>query len=216
MPTRHFTIATLLLAACSGGGDDSGTQLPEEEVVPRDTGEPWEFVDTGGGLDIDDVPADFLTLRQWGAWTLTPAGGPYTSLSGEFRVQEYLNGARPTDTGDTDATAGTDDTDALVLACDLVFSLFGSAATDPCPGCAYTFEVEFALLEGDPSGCSDPNLPRHESQWTLGYHAQDQRVLYDYANADLWLPWYTAQQEGDLLSFDWEVTVGVAVEEEED
>lgn len=205
-----LALSTSLFVGCSGAGEgDTSIDLPEDDTAPADTGEPWEFVDTGGGDTLDDVPLDTLTLREWGSLLLSPTGGPYTGLSGELRVQEYENGVRP-DTADTDA-------EPVVLACDVVYTVAGVPfAGTPCDGCSPTFRVEFSLISGNPSLCHDPELPDNEDQWTLGWRDGDDELVKDWGDAGLWQHWAPGLLESDTVTFLWEVTVGVALEEEEE
>lgn len=212
MPLRRLTIAALLLAACGGPTDDSAGTLPDDTGTPaRDTGPGFVPVDTGDAA-LDDVPEAILTLREWGTAQLSPAGGPYTSLSGELRVAEYPDGELPD--FDTEADTDLDSDSEEPLACELVYHLAGVPSEATCAGCAHVFDVQFTLLTGDRSGCHDPSLPEHASSWTLAWHPARSLWLRDVGNSGTWLPWFPAEQQGDELSFLWTTTVGVAVDEE--
>jgi len=206
----NLVLSIALFIGCKSDGDaDTSADLLPDDTPPEDTGEPWEFVDTGGADTLDDVPLDTLTLREWGTLTLTPAGGPYTGLSGELFVQEYENGVRP-DTGDTDA-------EPVILGCDVAYGVAGVPFTGtPCDGCSPTFRVEFSLASGDRSGCHDPELPDDEDQWTLAWRAATEDLAKDWGDAGLWQHWSPGQVTGDVVTFEWQVTVGVSLEEEDE
>lgn len=198
------------MAGCTKPADDTGTGLPPADTdFVRDT-DVSEFPrDTDVDTAVNEDPLHTVTMHQWGAWSLSPSGGPYTALTGELRVQEYIDGDRP-DTADTQV-----DTDEL-LACDLVFALVGAAAESSCDGCAFAFDITFTLVEGNPSECHDPDLPEDGDPLRFGYSAAQQAIVRDYGHIGLWLPWYPADRVGDRVDYDWEATVGVAIEEEDE
>jgi len=177
----------------------------------RDTGEPFEPLDTGD-IVLDEVPENTLTIGQWGMAELAPTGGPYTSWSGELRVQEVLNGPlpEPPEDGDTDV-----DTDAEPLACDLTYAMAGVASERTCDGCTVVFDVQFSLISGDRDGCHDPNLPLDASVWTLAWHPSRAVLLRDFPGSSDWYAWYTAALDNDVIALEWHAVVGVSVEEEE-
>jgi len=177
-----------------------------------DTGNGFEPLDTGDVV-LDEVPEHTLTIRQWGDVALAPARGPYTSWSGELRIEEYLDGDIPPEEveGDTDLDS---DTEREPLACELVYSTAGVLSERTCDGCSVVFDVQFSLTSGDRDGCHDPFLPLNASVWTLGWHPSRAVLLRDIGNSGNWLPWYDATLDGDVLSVEWTATVGVAVEEE--
>lgn len=207
----------LLLAAifaCSGA-DDTDPTLPD----PIDTGSPDKDtdvstfpIDTSGDTDLDVAPRHTLTMHQFGAWDLGPSGGPYTTMSGTLRVIEYLDGAQ-WDTGpDTDGIPDTD----LPPDCLVVFALSGAPSETSCDGCTAAFDVTFALTEGDPSLCRDPELPADGDVRRFGWLPTEDVIVHDYGDIGLWLPWYPGEQLGDRITFDWTATVGVSIEEEEE
>jgi len=206
----RLALSTILFVGCSKAAPTDTSALPPQDTATRDTGTPWEFVDTGGAANPNDTPTHTLTLEEWGDWTLSPpAATTYTSLSGSLKVQEYLDGLRP-DTGDTADTAAP----TVVLDCDVVYQVSGVPDdTATCADCDFTFRIEFALLSGDPSQCHDPDLPQHQDQWTVGYDAATGKLMRDYGDTGLWFPWYDATMDGDVLTLAWEVTVGVSVQE---
>lgn len=221
---RTLLIVTLgLVTACTPDEvEDTGPDLPDTDTEWHDTGEPWEYVDTGGGLNIDDVPDHLLTIRQWGSWNMGPPTGPYNTLSGDLLVQEYLDGFRP-DTGDTGGPPPIDTADTGLtleegLVCDATYNVAGVPVTagEECAGCSFTFLVQFSLVDGDPSTCHDPNLPSTGDEWAMGYHPGDEVILVNLGDSGLWTPWYNAVLAGDIVDYLWEVEVGIAIEEEED
>lgn len=185
----------LVLLACTAPEDStSGSELPPEESreIPVDS-TPFT-VDSG----IDDGPSDTvpehsLLLRHEGFWLLTPLGGPYRAITGELLIQEILDG------------------DEEEPACSLRYALTGTPEAEGCAGCDFSFRVTHYLAEGDPELCQQPDLPAEQE--VFGWN---EPTLYkDYAESGLWLAWYDGALVEDELSFSWEQTVGLTVEEEE-
>ena len=213
---RTLTLLSLLLAACTSEGDtDSQVGLPDEDTSFQfDTSATFFPPDTGAPVDLDQTPAHTVTMHQWGTLSMSPVdAATYTSLTGTLRVQEYIDGEMPTDPEDTDI----EPEDVVTVECDLTYGLEGLPSESAgCPGCDFTFDVNFYLLEGDPDLCNDPDLPLHEAVWRLGYHPGDDRVMRDYLGLGLWMPWYVASKVGDTIELEWQATMGVIVEEEEE
>jgi len=160
-------------------------------------------------------PEHVVTVRQWGEWNRTPAGGPHEAFTGTLWVQEYYDGWRPEVDTDTDVDSDAADTD-LPLECDLEVGLTGVLSVSAtCDGCEPAFEVSLALISGEPSGCRDPQALALDEVHRLAYSPEGQ-VQLDYGDIGLWLPWYQATTDGDRVDFEWEGTFGVALEEEEE
>jgi hypothetical protein len=202
--------AIAALLACNGKPEETDVVLPPEDTdIPRDTDVSDFPEDTGLDTGLNQAPIHTVTLHQWGLWSLSPSGGAYDAMSGELYVQEYIDGERP-DTADTDP-----DTD-LVLDCDLLFSLSGTPSATSCSGCAFTFDVTFALASGDPGMCNDPELPEDTEVHRFGFSQSEAAIFYDFGGIGVWLPWYPAVKVDDVVTFDWEATIGIAIEEEDE
>lgn len=200
------------VCGCEPGDDDSPVPLPPiDSEAPPDTG--GFPIDTSPETGIDEAPLHTLTIEQWGTWELAPFGGPYLTMTGVFEVSEYLDNQRPPEPEDSEAVA---DYPADALRCSARFSLVGSLAEDPCPGCDVTFAVEYYLTEGDPEPCRDPDMPSHGDVRRYGFSEADELIYLDYGDAGLWLPWWMAIRAGDSVNFSWLATYGVFVEEEEE
>jgi len=215
--SRTTPLATALVAgvfACSKTQDPAPpeTTLPPEtapglECIPfEDTGT-WSANDTGGTV-TNLEPSATVRILQTGDWTLSPAGGPWDALSGLLQVNEYPDGV--IDTG-TDTAVDT----AEPPPCDVVFSVSGTLAeAQNCPDCDLVFEVVWTLVEGDPGPCRDPDLPIDATHWRLGYSAARETLQFDYYDSGVWVDWYTAVEQGDVMRVGYDTTKAVAVEEE--
>lgn len=186
----------VLLLACAGGGDDSvPTELPPEETYTDTAPDSFlvdsSFTDTGGNT----APAHLLELRHEGSWSLSPEGGPWTAMTGAFTVTEVLDG------------------DVENPACELEWSLTGEEADSGCEGCVASFVVHHYLASGDREACQDPDLPEDGEDRSMGWSDADGVIRYDVGDSGVWVDWYAGERLGDELSFLWEATVGVAVED---
>jgi hypothetical protein len=229
-----------LAIGCAPVSDETDAGLPDESDLPtRETGVSDFPDDTDADTGFVQEPIHVLTVRQWGMWSLSPEGGPYTTMVGVLRVQEYLDGARPADTGDTandsgstsdtDTSADTDtsdtdtsDTDVpdssgdpVVLDCDVVYSLTGELSEGEYPDYVATFTVNTRVVSGDVGMCHDPDLPYDDENRHQAWDADSGWIVEDYGGIGVWLPWYPAEQIGDRVRFEWISTLGVAVEEED-
>ena len=207
--SRSFGIILLFgLGACAGADEDTGIELPPEDSgYPEETGEQSFPVDTEDTAPRDIVPEHTLTFSSWGSWQLSPYLGPYTDLTGELHVQEYLDGARPPDPEDTGA-------EPVALPCDLEYNLVGTTVEAACPGCTFVFEVTPYLISGDPSGCRDHELPKEGVAQQLGYHHTKGSILHNVDGSNVWITWFEAEQRDDAILFRWEKTVAITIEEE--
>lgn len=189
------------LAACAGGEGDSGAaELPPADSVPwpDDTVPDTFYVDTSlGETGGDTEPAHTLTIRYEGAWSLTPAGGPYAAMTGALVLTELLDG------------------DEEEPACAAEFSLTGQAVEEGCDSCVATFAVRHYLAAGDAEACRDPERPEDGDTWTLGWSRAERTVYLDLQGSGVWIPWFEAEELDDELLLSWEATLGVAVDEED-
>ncbi len=184
----------LLLWACGEEPvDTAGTgSLPDE------TGEIEVRYDTSTYALESGVPADTanedpettLLLQQTGTWNLSPAGGPYTAMSGDLVVLEtYVESGRTN--------------------CSATYNLSGSSTSEACETCSVAFLVTFTFAEGNTSPCRDTDLPALDEQRKLGWAPEEETIYLDYDDLGTWIPWYDASAEGDALHVRWEATVGV-------
>ena len=215
------------LAGCGAEDSDTDVQLPPDDSddLLRDTGVSDLPDDSDFDSDLQMSPLHKLTLRQWGWLEPAPAGGPYETLIGELRAWEYLDGMRPpdpdTDTGDTEVPPVDTDVPAdpdYVMACDLVYEVFGEPSDPPCPDCAWSFEVTFTLTSGNRGDCYDEDLPGDGDVWDLGYDPTSGWLVNEAGGLGRWLPWWRAEPIPNVerLPFSYQSTRGVSVEEEEE
>lgn len=222
------TIATLAclvsgFGACTKSEEpDKDTGLPPDtDTEDTDTGSPIIPDDTGQPAEIDQVPENWLNLYQDGYWTLSPHGGPYTAFVGQMVALELFDVTRPeksdTDT-DTDTGFGFDTGEDSPIICRTEYNLIGyplEDGTESCASCTFTFQVEFNVVDGDPSLCRDPELPKDKDIRVLGFDETSNTIQYDYYGSGFWLPWYNASLTGNTLTFDWSARVGLSVEMED-
>lgn len=205
MPLRPLSAFVLLLGGlaplgCAAtGGDSGGGELPPED---SDSGVDDSGVDTfswdtsiedSGG---DESPKHSLTVTHVGSWSMAPDGGPWTSVTGELTVTEVLDG------------------DEAAPACAVTFALTGEAADEGCPGCDATFDLLYYVSEGVRDDCRDPDLPLDGDTVRMGWSDAEETVFLDYQGSGVWLAWYEGRRVGDEVTFTWETTLGVTVEDE--
>lgn len=208
---RGATIAALLLLACG-----RAPEAPPEPELPDDTDPPTSEPppepplpdDTGFGAPEDPSPEHWLNARHEGRWTLS--GSPYSALTGKLVITEAVDRAPDVpDTGDTGATP---------LDCHAEYDLVGGPPADVegCPDCDALFEITFVLAKGDPSTCLLPDLPADGEVRRMGWSSAQAAILLDYRDSGIFLPWYPATLEADVLTILWEARLGLILEEEED
>ena len=227
MPTRRarsstalpLFLTTLLVGTLPGcGGSDTGAAgagtLPpdEDDGQAADTGMPFFPVDTAGadtGFNLD--PVDTLTLSHTGVWSQSPVGGPYTALTGNLTVVEYLNGEEDEPW------------------CQVHFAVTGLKTDARCPTCDIGYIVEFYVLSEGPTEeqsaddievggrdqCESPDLPDDLDRWHMGWSEDEQTLYFNYFDSGFWLPWYEADVVHDDISFSWEETMGFFIPEED-
>ena len=213
--------AFLLTVGCKDNSGDSNTEatLPPEDDSPGsyDTGL-WNSTDSGFGGNYNEEPPYLLTIQHTGNWTMSPITGPYTSMTGQLEIIEYLDGNEEN------------------IWCRAVFALTGQASkdTDTCEDCDFTFDILFFLYEegagkdkedddddddpevGGLDKCRTPDLPGGSETRTMGFIRDVDTIYYNYYDSGIWLPWYDAEQAGNDLTLSWTADVGFAGEEEEE
>lgn len=202
--------AWLMLTGCTGEPPLPTPVLPTEtgdtDVFPVDTGY-YRPPDTAQVTLGDEVPDHVILLEQTGTWSLSPAGGPFDTLIGTLNARELLDGALP-------STADT----ARQLECDATWALQGTPAPagNGCPSCGHVWDVQFTLsatTATDPSACHDPDLPADGDTWRLGYGGQT--VWFDFYGTGAWVPWWSASQNGNIVTIDWTRELAIDVPEED-
>lgn len=195
-------LALPFLAACDDKGGDTAAEvgLPEETDTVDRTGDSVALIpDTFSDALGDEEPAHWLTITQEGVWEMTPRGGPWTTMTGTLLVTEIL------------------DEDLENPTCELSYALTGEAVQAPgCETCDVAFNLAFYLSDGDPEGCSDPDLPLADEERVLGWSEVDSTIYLDYAGMGTWIPWYDGELDEDTLSFFWTTTLAQYVPEEDD
>lgn len=204
LPRLILALVVGVASGCKPKGDDtaSAVEIPEETASYDSRAETGTLiVDTYLEDDGDDVPTHTLTVTQEGSWELTPRGGPWTALTGDLSILELL------------------DSDEEVPSCEVSFALTGEAPegeASGCDTCDDVFVVSFYLSSGDPSTCSDPDMPADGDVRAYGYSEVDSTIYLDYAGTGVWLPWYEAEVDEDTISFSWSTDLAVFVPEEDD
>lgn len=204
------------VAACSG--DDTGAagagQLPADDADDGsgDTGLPFFPVDTAADTGFNLSPVDTLTLEHTGVWSQSPVGGPYSALTGDLSIFEYLN---------------EDDAQPW---CRARFAVTGLKTDTTCPTCDIGYLVEFYLVSegateeeaadevevGGLDRCESPDLPADLERWHMGWSEDEQTLYFDYYDSGFWLPWYEADAVHDDIAFRWAETLGFFVPEDDD
>ena len=191
-----LSCSLLLFAACGEEGEPTPT-LPPETSSP--TPEPTPF-DPGDDDEPGDLePAHTVDQSESGQWTISPSGGIYSNsaITGSLHVTEAIDGS------DT-------------FSCELTYALTGVIEETDCPACDFAFRVRHSLLDGDPEACYRDDLPEDDAEMLLGFSAADRALYYDYQGTGTWLKWYTAFKELDNVFFNWERTLGIELEDEDD
>lgn len=187
-----------VLVACSGGGEDTniGVPIDTSSAVIEDTN-PFP-IDTSE-TPFDEEPAHTVQLIETGTWSLSPIGGPYTSLVGTINIIEYIDG--PPEIDDTDP-----------IPCEVTISLTGTPSLlGDCPGCDFTFDVLHEVASGDVGRCNDPDRARAGDIRRLGFNPTTGKISWQQGS--LWFDWYEGTKVGDQVNFNYTATFGVAVEE---
>ena len=159
------------------------------------------IVDTAQGA-LDEEPEHTVTVIEQGTWSLSPLGGPYTSLVGTMTIIEYIDG--PPDADDTAPPP-----------CQIEIALTGSPSVyGDCTNCSFTFDVLHSVVSGDLSQCHDPDRPTDGDTRPLGFDPTTGRIRWHRGSH--WFDWYEAQLVGDQLTFSYTATLGVTVDEEDE
>lgn len=199
----------IALLACKDPDPDAGVLPPDDTAwSDRDTEDDRVPLDTQVDTGLDQTPAHTVTLHHEGRWELSPFGGPYVNLVGTLSTWEYLDGDKPDpDTADPDPEPDPN------LLCETQWGLVGAVLDEddpaPCDVCDVAFTVTHTLVQGDPAACVDPDLPRDGERLRFGLRASDNTLLHDVGGSGLWTPWYSGLRAGDVLTFEWDMTLGV-------
>lgn len=233
-PSRALVLSLLpmvaLGAACSpDDADEVIPDLPDEETdLPTDDPDDFDWpVDTDSPPPEGEDPDHWLYAYQDGTWSVGPTGGPYTALSGELLVYEFVDWQLPTeDEDDTDADTDPVDTDTDLppweqleenpLHCLVRYQITGEPSESTCPECDVGFDVTFTVVEGDPGPCYDPELPRSGDTLRFGWRWDTPVVLHDLANIDLWYPWFAADLTSEQILVSYTDARAISLEEEEE
>ena len=184
---------------------DPSTTTP---TVLEDSGT-WVPADTAGTV-TDLVPDATVRIVEEGVWVLDPPGGPWTSLTGTLSVKEYPDGDIPSDTAVPEMDT------SLPPPCELEFAVAGTVVPAPaCPNCDVVFDMTWSLTAGDPYLCHDPDLPGQGAVWRLGWSSAEETIKFDYYGSGVWVDWFYAENQGDVLRVSYDTTKAIAVEEEE-
>ncbi|HHO54429.1 MAG TPA: hypothetical protein ENK18_27055 [Deltaproteobacteria bacterium] len=187
--------------------EDTDTE-DDPEVLSIDTSV-YIPVDTAPDVVPDLQPSDWIQLRHQGLWSLS--GSPFTDLSGQLILREYLN---VLDTAIDTSIATTDTAYVDPYLCNVTYSLTGSAIDNhTCATCSFVFEVEHYVSDGDPSLCREPDTPPDGAVWQLGYNAGTDEILLNYYGTDVWLPWYDTTTGPPNIAFEWSFSLAIELED---
>lgn len=204
-----------ILAACNGSdtGEAVGSQLPPSDTdgASGDTSMPFFPVDTAADTGFNLEPVDTLTLQHTGLWSQSPVGGPYSALTGDLTVFEYLND------------------DEGQPWCRVHFAVTGLKTDVACPTCDIGYLVEFYVVSEGPTEeeaagevqvgglemCKSPDLPADLERWNMGWSEDEQTLYFNYYDSGFWLPWYEADAVHDDIAFTWAETLGFFVPEDD-
>lgn len=208
---RGAWITTFFLLGCARAPEEPPAPKLPDDTDPPPVEEPEAPLpdDTGFGLPEDPSPDHWLQVRHEGRWLLE--GSPYSSLTGSLVLIEAVDRPpEPPDTGDTGGAPRLPD-------CWAVFDLVGAppAEGEECADCDVLFEITFTLSRGDPSTCRLPDLPTDGEVRRMGFSSARSAILLDYRDSGIFLPWYPAQLEDDVLNVEWEARLGLLLEEED-
>jgi hypothetical protein len=201
---------SLLLLALGLGGCEKNT-VPGTTLTTNDTdsGEPMILTitdtsvfipqDTSAAGPPDLTPDHWVYMSQIGSWNMASASPPYGDLAGTMRITEYVD---------------TLDTALPVYECNVTYSLTGSeAGSHTCASCDFAVNVEFYVTAGDPSGCHDPDVPYTGTVWQLGMDEAAGALLLNFSGTDVWVNWFDATKAGATVSFSWETTLAIELED---
>ena len=165
------------------GPTESSTST-EPPLPTGGTSGPTDFpLDTGFGGPSDQEPDHWLYVDEVGYWNLGPAGGPWDSFAGEVTLTEILD--------ELNLEEGPD--------CTVTYTWSGVAlAPHSCAVCDSVFQVNFIETAGDPSTCTNPDLPPTApgEVWHLGYESATGTIYLNVGFTGVWVPWYTAVSGG--------------------
>ncbi len=218
--------AAVLISGCTGDVDTDNPPLPSDSdsYIIDDTG-PFDIPEDTDDLGPSDLdPLNYLYMYQEGSLTLSPGGGPYTTLAGFMTALELVDFQLPAETDDTDAPPDTDvpwsNLEESPVACTVTYAISGVAPDETsgailCDGCAWMMDVTFQVTAGDPEPCYDPDLPAHEEVLRFAWHPDSGHLKYDFQNTGVWFEWFPGSVGGDTVDFTWNARVGVSIEEDD-
>lgn len=194
------------LAACQAPPPDNNgttTLTGTTETTPTTSSTSTTFpTETTFGGPNDEEPDHWLHVTELGDWSLTPAGGPYTGLSGTLMLEEIVD--------ELDTEEGPD--------CLVTWTLDGTEPTIPgtCPSCDPSILVNFTVATGDTSTCQSPDMaPTNPDQsWRMAWHPGEQTIYRDMNATGVWVPWWTGTRAGDVITFQFLDSYPIFVDEE--
>lgn len=193
----------LLVAACQPPPPNNPGTTPSttDTTTPPSTTSTTFPTTTFTGTQ-DEVPAHWLHIEELGAWSLAPAGGPYTSLTGTLQLTEIVD--------ELDLEEGPD--------CLVTFDLVGTEPERPgtCAGCDEALVLNFTITSGDLAACQGPDLPppNPETGWRMAWNPADQTIYRDINATGVWVAWWPGTKVGDAIDFTFLATYALFVEEE--
>lgn len=173
------------------------SETGDVHILPRDS-YPLP-TDSSPDLPPNLTPSHWVTLEQTGTWVLGSSTPPFSSMTGDLRIREYV-----------------DDLDTAVpnYECDVTYALTGSEVTQhSCGACDFVFEIEHYVQSGSPGDCHDPDVPLDGSIWNMGFDSGTRTIYRNYGGTGLWLPWYDATKAGATVTFDWTASLAIEVED---
>lgn len=193
-----------LIVACSNSTPPTQTAIPTDsdsgdpQLLPTDTAV-YLPVDTAVPPPPNITPAHWVYMTEGGQWQLGSASPPFGSLTGALQIVEYVDAL---------------DTALPVYECNVRYALTGDETqSHTCADCDFVFDVEHYVTAGDPSACNDPDAPLSGSVWQLGFDQATATIYFNYHGTDVWLPWYDATRASDVVTFQWEATLAIEVED---
>lgn len=198
-------VALVLVAACSNSTPPVTTPIPtdtdtsEPRLLPEDTSAYLPPLDTAVPPPPNLTPSHWVYITHSGQWQLGAANPPFGSLTGSLEIVEYVDEL---------------DTAVPLYECNVRYVLTGEEVSQhSCSSCDFVFSVEHYVSAGDPTACNDPDTPLSGDVWLLGLDQGANKIVYNYHNTGVWLPWFDAVRTGSVVDFTWEAQLGIEVEE---
>ena len=198
----------ILLIGCPSAEPDPGDLPDETPALLGDDDDATAPVDDDDS--IDETPENVLSVSEMGVLTRSPAGGPYTTITGTLTISELLNG-QVVEPGDDD-----DDDDGPSPTCEVLFAVVGTRADaeDVCPTCDTTWQLTFSVDEGNPADCQGPEQPSDGDVRLMGFVQAEQALYWNYQDLGTWVWWYHANDQGDDIAVSWQTTLGIEVDDD--